>query len=277
MTSRIRLPAWAVSLCLAWVLLAPAVHAQEEAAPANTRPPPRFPPELVAAGAEGTTVLVITHDQAGKVLDVVVEKSSGYAQFDQAAIEAAKTWTMPAPADGGKIGRARVPVDFKQPEAPAYFGTDGSPMSAEAQRTWYRAWQQMQVAAMYADEDGNLPPYLQDDLPLPKDSARELITWLKSNATLMEQMDDGVVRYRWQDGPSLQNFEVFDDGYFRPTVIRHRLVTDGSQAFWMQRYVCDAADKEACANFEAMIRDMPPQPSLNPPPNPPAPPPPDTP
>lgn len=261
-------------LCIATLLCANAHATQQVESPAYTRQPPRFPPELVAAGAEGTTVLIITHDQAGKVLDVVVEKSSGYAQFDQAAIEAAKTWTMPAPVDGGKIGRARVPVDFKQPETPAYFGTDGSPMSVEAQRTWYRAWQQMQVAAMYADEDGNLPPYLQDDLPLPADNARDLIAWLKANATLMEQMDDGVVRYRWQDGPSLQNFEVFDDGYFNPTVIRHRLVTDGTQAFWMQRYVCDAADKQACANFEAMIREMPPQPSLNPPPNPPPPPPP---
>lgn len=79
---------------------------------ANPRPAPEFPRELARIGAQGTTVLLITVDAVGTITKIEVEKSSGYEQFDQAAVDAARGWRMPAPDNGATKGRMRVPVDF---------------------------------------------------------------------------------------------------------------------------------------------------------------------
>ncbi|MBP9697168.1 MAG: energy transducer TonB, partial [Thermomonas sp.] len=76
--------------------------------------PPKYPPEEQRSGIQGTTVLIVSIDPSGGVLDVEVEKSSGNRNLDRAAVAAARRWRFnPEVRDGRKIAsRVRVPVDF---------------------------------------------------------------------------------------------------------------------------------------------------------------------
>jgi TonB family protein len=63
----------------------------------------------------GTTVLIVSIDPNGGVLDVEVERSSGNRNLDREAVKAARRWRFnPEVRDGKKIAsRVRVPVEFK--------------------------------------------------------------------------------------------------------------------------------------------------------------------
>lgn len=76
--------------------------------------PPNYPPEENRRGIEGTTVLIVSIDASGGVLDVSVEKSSGNRNLDREAVKAAKRWRFnPETRDGRKVAsRVRVPVEF---------------------------------------------------------------------------------------------------------------------------------------------------------------------
>ena len=77
--------------------------------------PPKYPPEEQRRGVQGTTILIVSIDANGGVLDVEVERSSGNRNLDRAAVQAARRWRFnPETRDGRKIAsRVRVPVDFK--------------------------------------------------------------------------------------------------------------------------------------------------------------------
>ncbi len=77
--------------------------------------PPKYPPEEQRRGIQGTTVLIVSIDASGGVLDVEVERSSGNRNLDRAAITAAKRWRFnPEVKNGQKVAsRVRVPVEFK--------------------------------------------------------------------------------------------------------------------------------------------------------------------
>ena len=76
--------------------------------------PPNYPAEERRRGIQGTTVLIVSIDASGGVLDVEVEKSSGNRNLDREAVKAARRWRFnPEVRDGRKIAsRVRVPVDF---------------------------------------------------------------------------------------------------------------------------------------------------------------------
>lgn len=77
--------------------------------------PPKYPPEELRRGVSGTTILIVSIDASGNVLDVEVEKSSGNRNLDRSATTAAKRWRFnPEIKNGQKIAsRVRVPVEFK--------------------------------------------------------------------------------------------------------------------------------------------------------------------
>lgn len=77
--------------------------------------PPRYPPEEMRRGVQGTTILIVSIDANGAVLDVEVEKSSGNRNLDREAQKAAKRWRFnPEVKNGQKVAsRVRVPVEFK--------------------------------------------------------------------------------------------------------------------------------------------------------------------
>lgn len=76
---------------------------------------PVYPAAARRRGWEGTVRLEILTDASGAVESVSVEESSGHAVLDDAAVEAARTWTFkPLVKDGQALpGRVRIPVVFR--------------------------------------------------------------------------------------------------------------------------------------------------------------------
>ena len=75
---------------------------------------PDYPREELNAGITGTVVLLVTVDENGNPIQVVVEKSSHDRGLDRSAVEAAKKWRFNPKVENGRrvSGVVRVPVDF---------------------------------------------------------------------------------------------------------------------------------------------------------------------
>ncbi|MEO1621097.1 MAG: energy transducer TonB [Cyanobacteria bacterium J06632_3] len=69
---------------------------------------PDYPREVVEAG-EGSSVMELTFDENGNVIDAVLERSSGNAALDQAALEAAQQYVLETHGNSGTIF---LEVDF---------------------------------------------------------------------------------------------------------------------------------------------------------------------
>lgn len=80
----------------------------------RNRQPPHYPLAAIAAHHQGTVVLDVAIDETGQVRGVTVERSSGYPEIDQAAIDAAKGWRYnPGMRNGIPVGGVvRTPVNF---------------------------------------------------------------------------------------------------------------------------------------------------------------------
>lgn len=80
----------------------------------SMNPPPRYPAEAVRNGWEGEVLLRIAVDPNGQVSKVSIEKSSGYAVLDQAALRAVRLWKgIPATQAGEPVAVVRLmPVRF---------------------------------------------------------------------------------------------------------------------------------------------------------------------
>ncbi len=80
------------------------------------RPNPVYPALSKRLREEGTVLLRVNLDTQGSVLDISIEKSSGFQRLDQAAHEAVKQWRF-IPAKRGQEAMpstALVPIEFKQ-------------------------------------------------------------------------------------------------------------------------------------------------------------------
>lgn len=98
-TPRPRLP---VSMAVASsnaALSATAGGARAHAPELLDNPPPRFPPELLAAGIEGRVVVRATLRGDGRIERVRIHNSSGRDAFDRAALEAVAHWRFEADSD----------------------------------------------------------------------------------------------------------------------------------------------------------------------------------
>lgn len=76
---------------------------------------PRYPESARRQGIEGTSVLKMFITAQGQVEDVRVERSAGYGELDQAAMEAVRRWRF-EPARRGGVAVAMwvvIPVAFK--------------------------------------------------------------------------------------------------------------------------------------------------------------------
>ena len=77
-------------------------------------PPPKYPYLAKQKGWEGTVLLNVDVDKAGKPLRITLEQSSGHQVLDDAAFKALKKWQF-RPALLGDIpvdSTVRVPVRF---------------------------------------------------------------------------------------------------------------------------------------------------------------------
>lgn len=82
--------------------------------PSKIRNPPRYPREAVDAGADGLVVVLVNVGSDGVPRAIRIDRSSGHAALDQAALDAAARWTyQPAIIDGKTApGEVRIPVKF---------------------------------------------------------------------------------------------------------------------------------------------------------------------
>jgi protein TonB len=78
-------------------------------------PSPEYPAEALAAGKEGRVVLRVKVGADGRVQAASVQRSSGHAEFDQAALAAVRRWQFrPATHMGVAIAKEiAVPVRFE--------------------------------------------------------------------------------------------------------------------------------------------------------------------
>jgi len=72
---------------------------------------PKYPKKARRMGWEGVVVLEFLVDAQGNVYDIKVVRSSGYAELDQAAINALKQWKF-APKPGANPEEGRLTVKF---------------------------------------------------------------------------------------------------------------------------------------------------------------------
>lgn len=80
--------------------------------------PPAYPADALKEGKVGTTVMVVDIDAHGAVMGAKVERSSGDARLDSAALSAVAKWTFRPEIKGGKpvASKLRVPVEFAMDE-----------------------------------------------------------------------------------------------------------------------------------------------------------------
>ncbi|UJS22649.1 energy transducer TonB [Thiothrix winogradskyi] len=85
--------------------------------PRYRRPPrpPEYPRRALESGMEGTTIVRANVSPSGSVLAAKVQKSSGNASLDSAAVKAVRGWSfVPATRGGQNIESiVQVPVNFK--------------------------------------------------------------------------------------------------------------------------------------------------------------------
>lgn len=76
---------------------------------------PYYPVDMIRSGAEGTVVLSIYILADGRVGDVKLISSSGFAKLDQSALREAKKWRfVPGTSDGQPMAMwKQVPVTFR--------------------------------------------------------------------------------------------------------------------------------------------------------------------
>ncbi len=77
--------------------------------------PPEYPRRALESGAEGTTIVRANVSPSGSVIAASVQKSSGNASLDSAAVKAVRGWSfVPATRGGQSIESiVQVPVNFK--------------------------------------------------------------------------------------------------------------------------------------------------------------------
>lgn len=141
MVARTRRALLPLSIALALTLAAPPQRARAQT---DDRTPPRllehaeapYPPSKIAEHIEADVLLVVDVEEDGTVSSARVVESGG-AAFDQAALDAVKTWRFAPAQKLGKPAKARIKIPFHfapphpdpagPPKEPAKDGPKGAP------------------------------------------------------------------------------------------------------------------------------------------------------
>ncbi|PRH82896.1 energy transducer TonB [Arenimonas caeni] len=84
----------------------------------DVAPAPRYPREALRAGHEGTVMLRVLVDEAGRPVEVSIEASSGHRELDRVArLQVLERWRFHPAQRGGRAvaAYALVPVVFRLP------------------------------------------------------------------------------------------------------------------------------------------------------------------
>lgn len=76
--------------------------------------PGRYPPAAYRQDREGQTVVIVLLDDQFELIGAVVETSSGYEDFDEAALTAAREWRFTGRTSRLGTVFVRLPFDFKK-------------------------------------------------------------------------------------------------------------------------------------------------------------------
>ncbi len=231
------------------VAVAPAVPAavSAEPCPAPTMRPPRYPAEQLIANTAGTTLVMATIDDCGRVVEATVATSSGHAALDAAALETVGDWVL-SPAQRAKFtgSRVKLPVTFL-----------GRTFTVKRAPAWPRSHRR--------------PRYLADDHPIGYDSIqtfhdakrhkRGLI--LKSPygsdprtgvmTTFHEDVDDPAIF--WLSYAALRKGQTI--GESTVAVARYRLVEEQGEPVVRLALLCELEPKP-CEDLRGFLLKGPP-------------------
>ncbi|MBK1833975.1 energy transducer TonB [Roseibacillus ishigakijimensis] len=81
----------------------------------TSKPPPRYPGEMLKKKQGGKVLVLVTVDERGVVTNASVKESSGFQALDQAALNAAKRWKFKPGIKGGRkaVMTATIPFNFR--------------------------------------------------------------------------------------------------------------------------------------------------------------------
>ncbi|MDQ8192258.1 energy transducer TonB [Roseibacillus persicicus] len=81
----------------------------------TSKPPPRYPKDLLKKKQGGKVIVLVTVDERGSVTNASVKESSGFQSMDQAALTAAKRWKFKPGIKGGRkaVMTAKIPFTFR--------------------------------------------------------------------------------------------------------------------------------------------------------------------
>jgi len=97
---------------------------------------PIYPPQARREGRQGSVLLSLSVDENGSVQNIVLKRSSGYADLDNAASNAYKVAKFTSPLCGGKPSpiTTMVPIRFQLSEGDVPLSNTSSPMSVEERK-----------------------------------------------------------------------------------------------------------------------------------------------
>ena len=101
-----------VALWLACAAAAVAVAQPAKWAPSPPNPNPPYPAESRDRGEQGTTLLRVQTNPAGRPVAVEVQQSSGHMRLDRSAVETVWKWQFKPTADDGTVVWREVPMRF---------------------------------------------------------------------------------------------------------------------------------------------------------------------
>lgn len=230
-------------------------------------PPPPYPDALKGTGIGGVVILIVSLDDCGRAINVSIEKTSRVRLLDIAAIEAEKTWVLPAQAgifDGDAQRRARVPVDFTK--AGAGFMPDPSvAISGRSRDEHFLARRSQKATLPPLLPDGAVPGYVPDPYPIGVSGATAAISLTERYGIRQPDPAPSVRVYQVADEEGL-SFWVLDQSRADGTgVMRQRAVEDRGRGFYVTSLLCEPEASQGCEDFRAFVEKMPSQPETAPP------------
>lgn len=213
--------------------------------------PPPYPKQAGWQGAGGTTTLLVKVGADGNVSGMRVESSAGHYMLDAAALVAARHWRF-VPATRGDVptsGEVRVPVAF---DVPAHYALDRR--TGRARDVHFEQRRAASGVAPTPDAKGVYPGFLEDALPIGVSSVAEGETLLARHA--FAEADAGPLgtrEFTQRDEEGLSVWYVTSEERVPRALVRRRLVTDGSTAWFVSSVLCEGTEP-ACADWLASYR-----------------------